>query len=107
YGPPFSSTLQGAVNYGTLTPSPSPLVFPPTVVGCSLTQTVTITNTGSCDLVVKKPVAAGAGYTLGPYNATTIDGSFTVAPGASKTLTISFAPTTIAHAIPGTLTLRS
>lgn len=79
--------------------------FSPTVVGCTRSETVTVTNTGTSDLIFK-PTISGTGYSLSPYggNAT---GQLTLAAKASVNLTMNFAPSTVSRQLPGTLTLDS
>ena len=79
--------------------------MPPTVVGCTLSQTVTVKNTGTADLLFK-PTISGAGYTLSPYSGDA-NGKITLAPTASINLTMNFAPTSVSRQFPGTITFVS
>lgn len=79
-------------------------VFPPTVVGCMSSAVVTLSNTGTAELIVK-PGLTGDAYTLNPYLSSG-DGIH-LAPGISRQLTVNFAPTSVARAVPGNLLLPS
>ncbi|MGZ8259156.1 MAG: choice-of-anchor D domain-containing protein [Caldimonas sp.] len=81
------------------TASPGTLAFAPTLVGArSAAQTVTLANAGNAPLVLG-PVAASAGFAVAGGTCST---GVSLAPGASCTVAIAFAPT-VAGAASGTL----
>lgn len=67
--------------------SPSALGFGNVVLGSSLTQTVSITNTGSASLSVSNVSANGTGYAASGLNC-----PFTLSPGQSAQLNVTFTP---------------
>lgn len=79
--------------------------IPITVVGCTSSKTVSISNNGGSDLVFT-PSMTGSGYSLSPYTANA-QGQITVTAGSSTTLTVNFAPTAVSRSAKGTLTLTS
>src|SRR4029079_12423521 len=97
--------LTGAVISPEITVAVESSLFPPTVVGCSESKTITLTNTGGAALVVS-PSISGAGYSLSPFLGSGLDGIHLL-PGASTQLTINFAPTSVASVFPGRLSLTS
>lgn len=107
---PFLVTGCGSTGAASPTPgpgtpsvsvSPSSLNFPSVTVGTSSSQNITVTNTGSADLVVSDVTLAGAGFSLTPLNF-----PLTITAGASRIVIVSFAPQS-AGTINGTATIRS
>ena len=85
--PVISLTGSGvAAPIGTLSVSPNPLGFGNVTVGASSTKNVTLSNSGNANVVVSSVNVTGSGFSV---NAAT---PLTIAPGASNTLTASFAP---------------
>jgi hypothetical protein len=81
---------------------PADTTFPPTVVGSSRTQAVTVTNTGSADLIVNSATIAGTGFSVsGPAM------PLHLAPNSSTVFTVTFAPPSVARRFDGTLTVTS
>lgn len=77
----------------------------PTVVGCSSSKTITVSNTGTSDLVFK-PEITGTGYSFAPYTADA-SGQITVGAGSSTTLVVNFAPTALTRGAQATLKFTS
>jgi uncharacterized repeat protein (TIGR01451 family) len=71
--------------------SPTSLDFGSQPVGTTTTQTVTLSNSGTGDLVVQSVGVSGTNS--GSFAVTSPTGSFTVAPGASATISVVFSPT--------------
>src|SRR4029077_9889706 len=67
--------------------SPTALGFGNVLLGRSLTQTVSITNTGSASLSVSKVSANGTGYAVSGLSC-----PFTLSPGQSAQLNVTFTP---------------
>jgi hypothetical protein len=93
--------LSARVAYPALSAIPASTTFPATVVGCSRSQAVTVLNAGPCPLVVNSVTMAGAGYSVSPSL------PFTLPPGASTVLNVTFAPTSVTRILSGTLNLAS
>ena len=77
-----------AVTLGMLSPSPSPVAFGNTTVGGHQTTTVTLSNSGGTDLIIKSATLSGAGFSM-----STLALPLTLNPGSSTSATITFAPT--------------
>jgi hypothetical protein len=95
---PLSGT---GVSQGTLTASPTPLSFGKVNIYSSATQTVTLSNTGTASVTVSSVGVSGTGFSLA-----TVATPFTLAVGATQTLTVTFAPT-VAGAANGSVTVTS
>ncbi len=93
----YSSTLVGA---GTATVAPQPMIsasaqaveFGQLRVGRNLTRSVTVTNSGEGSLEVRG--ADIIGIDSASFSIVSGGGAFTLPPGASRSLSILFAPTT-------------
>jgi hypothetical protein len=72
---------------GTLTASPASMNYGNVTVNTSKSQTVTITNTGGKPVTVSAVSVSGTGFSLAA-----VATPFTLAAGASKTLTATFSP---------------
>lgn len=79
--------VSGTALVPELTIEPDPLSFGSVPVGCGTTSTATVWNTGFADLVVSGLVEVGDGFSLDPT-----DLPFSLGPGESKDLTLSFTP---------------
>jgi hypothetical protein len=99
--PSLTFSLTGTVTYPAITATAASTIFPATVVGCSSSQAVTILNSGPCPLNVNSVAMAGTGYSVSPSF------PFILPSGASTVLTVTFAPTSVARTLLGTLTLNS
>jgi len=77
-----------AVTLGVLSPSPSPVAFGNTAVGGHQTTTVTLSNSGGTDLIIKSATLSGAGFSMSNHAL-----PLTLNPGSSTSETITFAPT--------------
>ncbi len=86
---------------GILSPSATSLSFGSVAVGSTVTQSLTVTNTGLGTATISGATLAGAGLTVVGGNP-----SGTVAVGQSSTIQIQFAPTS-AGAVTGSLTVVS
>jgi len=84
----------------TISALPGHTIFPPTVVGCSRTQTITVFNTGPAELIVDGTSIAGAGYSLSPVTL-----PIRLAPNASTNLTVTFTPGSVARRLDGALSI--
>jgi hypothetical protein len=71
----------------TVSVTPANLAFGNVNVGTSGTQSITIQNTGTANLVVNSASVSGTGYTVSGMSA-----PLTVAPGGSTALAVSFTP---------------
>ncbi len=83
----FTGTLTGTAPTASVSVSQSSVAFAATAVGSTSTQTFTVTNSGTAPLNITSITTTGP-FTVTPNTATT------VAPGASVTMTVTFAPTT-------------
>jgi hypothetical protein len=86
---------------GTLGASPTSVNFGKVNVNTSSSQKVTLTNTGNASLTVSAVSVSGTGFFVG-----TVPTPFTLGPGASQQLTVTFAPT-VSGAITGSLSVTS
>ncbi len=84
---PVALTVRGV--QGTLLASPVPVAFGEVLLGERPSRTVTLTNTGSAPVTLQAPSLSGANASL-----FTVSGcaSQTLAPAASCTLTVQYAP---------------
>lgn len=71
-----------------VTATSSNVAITPTAVGSTSTFTVTVTNEGNIDWTTGAPVFSSAAYSYTGSGAT-------IAPGASETFTVTFAPTAV------------
>ncbi|MEU7825601.1 ThuA domain-containing protein [Catellatospora sp. NPDC049133] len=85
----------------TLSANPTSIAFPNTNVGSSVTRTTQISNTGGTTASISSVTVSGAGFSLSANGC----GS-ALAPGASCTVTVAFAPTS-AGGKTGTLIVAS
>ncbi len=92
-------TGTGVAPAAVLAVTPATLDLGSTVTGTTTTATFTISNTGNAPLDVTGITSSDAAFTVAPATGT-------VAPGASLTVTVTFAPTA-AGAATGTLTIAS
>jgi hypothetical protein len=82
--------LFSAKAHAQLATAPSALGFGNVLVGKSQVQTVSITNTGTSSLSISKVGASGTGFAVsGPTS------GFTLSPGQSARLDISFTPVAV------------
>ncbi|MCI0349769.1 MAG: choice-of-anchor D domain-containing protein [Acidobacteriales bacterium] len=72
---------------GAITVSPTSLSFGSVLTGNTATRTVNVSNTGSSDATVFSASTTGAGFSV-----TAPTFPFTLAPGASRAVSIQFAP---------------
>jgi len=79
--------------------STSPLIFPPTKIGETATNTVTLFNSGSAPVTLSSVQMSDARFSSTVNN-------FEIAPGASSNLTVSFTPNGIGQ-FTGTLTINN
>jgi centrosomal CEP192-like protein len=87
-GSPQTVTLSGTGTQPAINLTPGSLTFPSTLVGSSSgTQSVTLSNTGSANLTIAQFAISGD-FVWGSANCTAV-----MAPGASCTLNVYFAPT--------------
>jgi hypothetical protein len=93
-GSPLAINLTGSgtATQATMTLNPSPVAFGSVSVGGSLSQTVTVTNTGNRTLNITAATISGSGFT------TSLTAPKSVNAGASTTFTVTFAPTTVGSA---------
>lgn len=96
---PSTITLSGTGVQPQISPSPASVSFGSVNSGVSSTQTLTISNPGTANLTITQASMSGTGFS---YSGLTMP--LTIAPGASASCTVSFAPTT-AGTFSGTLTL--
>jgi len=75
------------------------LNYGPVFIGAAVTDTLVVSNEGTDELAVSGISSSDGDYTVDVT-------SFTLAPGASQPVTVTFAPTT-AGPIPGTVTITS
>ena len=80
--------------------TPATLAFGAVRVNTSKTLSITINNTGSAQLTVTNFKSTGAQYVP------SVTGSFNVAAGGSKTVTVTFLPTAV-QPFPATLTMNT
>lgn len=100
--PNLSIPLSGTgVTIGTLSASPASLSFGNVTVNTSSSQKAIVTNTGGTSVIVSAVSISGPGFTL-----TSVPTAFTLAAGASKTLTATFTPT-VTGAASGSITVTS
>ena len=82
--------LSGTGNAVAMTVTPKPLAFGGVIAGASSVLPVTVTNSGAGNLLLGAPTITGsARYTI---TITTTSCGASVAPGASCTISVSFAP---------------
>src|ERR1700732_2916190 len=86
--PPPPPPSAAAVTLGVLSPSPSPVAFGNTTVAGRQTTTVTLSNSGGTDLIIKSATMSGAGFSM-----SNLALPLTLNPGSSTSATITFAPT--------------
>ena len=86
---------------GTLTLSPTSINFGSVIVGNTVSQTVTLTNTGAASLTITSAPVAGAGFSV-----TGLTLPLTLTVGQSSTFTARFAPGS-AGAVSGSVSLTS
>ncbi len=79
---PITLTVSGSP---VLSAAPDPVSFGPAYVGGSVTRTLTISNTGTADLVLQSLTSDLADFSAGAY-------APTLAPGATQSITLTFAP---------------
>ena len=91
----------GQALQATLSASPASLAFGNVNTGSSVTQAVTVTNTGNGAASISNVSVAGAGFSVSGMTT-----PFTLTAGASATLNVTFAPTS-AIGYSGTLTVTS
>jgi hypothetical protein len=101
--PTLSIPLTASVIYPTLTATPARTVFPATVARCaSSSTTVSVTNSGLCDLIIDGATMVGPAYSVDPGTL-----PLRIAPGGTAAMTVTFAPRAVAHSIRGILTIHS
>ena len=86
---------------GLLTASPPTVSFGNVTVNTSATQTVTLTNTGGTSVTISGVTISGTGFSVAQ-----VFTPFTVAPGATKPLTVAFDLAAAGYAS-GSLTVKS
>ena len=93
-------------NSPTTTPqlvvTPNAITFQNVVVGQKNTQTIQISNAGSAELDISAIALTGTGFSLG-----SIAAPLQLAPNASKSFTVSFAPTTATTSAQATISIAS
>jgi glyoxylate utilization-related uncharacterized protein len=88
-----SMTVSGdAVAAGQLALNPSAVNFGNVKIGSSQTNTVTVSNGGATDLTINSATLSGASFSMG-----TLSLPLTLAPGASTSFTVTFAPTGVGN----------
>ncbi len=102
--PTRTVSMNATVIAPQLTVTAPATIFPPTVVGCMSSTVVTLSNTGTSELVVR-PGISGDAYRLSPFLSSG-DGIH-LAPGITTQLTVNFTPTSVARVVPGNLLLPS
>ena len=85
---PTTIALTGAGSLPGLSVTPSSVSFGNVVDGTSSSQLVTLTNTGTANLVVSSASATGTGFSVSGFTAQT------VAPSSTMTFNAVFSPTT-------------
>jgi len=90
-----------AVEGGQLGLSPSSVNFGNVKIGSNQNSTVTLSNTGSTDLTIDGATLSGASFSMSNLSV-----PFTLAPGASTSITVTFAPTSVAN-FTGSVTFSS
>jgi len=96
-----SFALQLNVLVPTLTVGPASVAFGSVAVNTTMTQTVTISSTGTAALTISGVTVTGAGFSLAPGTLPT-----TLNPGQTASLNVLFSPTTESAAT-GLLTITS
>jgi len=86
---PLTITLSGAGVTYQLTPSPSSLTFGNVAVASKISQTISLTNTGSVSLSVSQASLAGSSFSFSGPNLPA-----SLAAGQSTSLSVTFAPVT-------------
>ena len=81
--------------------SPSSLSFGNVTVGTSSSLSVTVSNTGTADLVVSSVTLSGTGFSMSPLTF-----PVTISAGSSRAVSVTFAPQS-AGAVSGTATIVS
>ncbi len=76
-----------AVSPGSLTANPASISFGSVQVGSTQNQPTTVTNTGGTSVTVSQANTTGSGFSLSGVNF-----PFTLSPGQSAALTVTFAP---------------
>lgn len=99
-GSPTSIPLSGNGVAPAISVNPAGLAFGNVNVGTTTSQTVTVSNPGTANLVISNVAITGTGITMGPLSQTTI------IPNGSAAFTVQFAPT-VAGLVTGSLTLTS
>lgn len=104
---PQGGTFQVVGNTGTvsgpvLTINPASIDFGSIQVGANDTQTVTLTNNGTANVVISSIAYTGSGMVTINQTGTQL----VLAPGASTTFTVTFAPTAVGN-VSGTITVTS
>jgi hypothetical protein len=82
--------------------TPNAITFQNVVVGQKNTQTIQISNAGSAELDISAIALTGTGFSLG-----SIAAPLQLAPNASKSFTVSFAPTTVTTSAQATISIAS
>jgi len=83
--------------------SPNPVDFSDVLVGANSTQSITITNLSTSTATLEGSVDASS--LSSPFSLLAGGGSFSLAPGQSKKISVSFSPSAPGPAIPQTLSL--
>jgi hypothetical protein len=95
------SLSAGAPTAGYISPSATALNFGNTLVGTSLTSSVTLTNSGGSSVSISQAAVSGSGFSLSNF-----PGPLALAAGQSTTLSVIFTPT-VSGSSSGTLTVAS
>ena len=82
--------------------TPNAITFQNVVVGQKNTQTIQIANAGTAELDISAIALTGTGFSLGSVTA-----PLQIAPNASKSFTVSFAPTTVTTSAQATISIAS
>jgi hypothetical protein len=99
---PLTISMGGAGIVPEAAVTPTNTVFPPTVIGFSRTQNVSLFNTGPAELIIDSAVVDGAGFTLDPAVL-----PIRLAPNATTTVKVNFSPTAVTRGSWGTLTMAT
>lgn len=98
---PATIALSAAGVQPQISLSPASIAFPSLIVGQSNSKSLTLTNSGTANVSISQATISGTGFSLAGLSL-----PLTLAPGASSSFSISFAPAA-AGAVSGGLSLTS
>jgi Abnormal spindle-like microcephaly-assoc'd, ASPM-SPD-2-Hydin len=87
--PTLTITLSGTGTQGGLSANPASISFGSVIDGASASVPVTLTNTGTANVVISAHSITGTGFTLTGWSAPA-----SLTPGQTTSFTVTFAPTT-------------